>query len=223
MAAYSAADKAVQTLPASETAIQRALQAQTDTLRQELDDAKYGVSGVVCMMGVACGLALQHSYLSMQDKLASTEATVRNQTRKMKYYRGLLHDAGLMPTNPVRSHSDSSLMSPSLSLPLNVSRSCSQCSLDQRSMQASTSRPCQREEEGGILATSPSLLIARSSSSDALLQLSDIETIEVNGTDKLNMQSNDDIVGSPLGVASKLDTDIHNFERVLTETVVSQV
>jgi len=40
MAAYSAADKAVQTLPASETAIQRALQAQTDTLRRELDDAK---------------------------------------------------------------------------------------------------------------------------------------------------------------------------------------
>ncbi|XP_013408886.1 uncharacterized protein LOC106172607 [Lingula anatina] len=48
---------------------------------------------------------------TLQDKLAATEATVRSQTDKMRYYRGLLEDAGLMPRTPQRSRSDSNLFS----------------------------------------------------------------------------------------------------------------
>lgn len=48
--------------------------------------------------------------MMLQGKLASTEATVRCQAEKMKYYRGLLEDAGLMDKSPKRSHSESNLI-----------------------------------------------------------------------------------------------------------------
>ena len=46
----------------------------------------------------------------LQAKLAATESTVRSQTEKMKYYRGLLEDSGLMLKAPRRSCSESSLL-----------------------------------------------------------------------------------------------------------------
>ncbi len=45
----------------------------------------------------------------LNAKLASTEATVRSQTEKMKYYRGLLEDAGIVARSPQRSRSESNL------------------------------------------------------------------------------------------------------------------
>ncbi|KAI0230015.1 hypothetical protein LSAT2_019586 [Lamellibrachia satsuma] len=209
--APSVVHRCVQTVEVSETAVQRALQTQTEALKKELEDVK--------------------------DKLASTEATVRSQTRKMKYYRGMLHDAGLMPSTPIRSHSDSSLMSPGLSLPLSVNRSCSHCSVDLDSVPPSTSltrlqQSGQLEDEGGILATSPSLLIARSSSSDALQCTSDMDMIGVNGAlmlvDKLPIdvqphQSIDDTMPkSPLGGASKSDVLVRNLVETLEKTFVSE-
>ena len=45
----------------------------------------------------------------LESKLASTEATVRSQADKMKYYRSLLEDAGLIDPSPRRSRSESNL------------------------------------------------------------------------------------------------------------------
>ena len=45
----------------------------------------------------------------MQNKLDSTEQTVRSQTEKMKYYRNLLENAGLLHPLPKRTQSESSL------------------------------------------------------------------------------------------------------------------
>ena len=45
----------------------------------------------------------------LQGKLASTEATVRSQSEKIKNYRSLLEHAGLLPKSPKRSNSESNL------------------------------------------------------------------------------------------------------------------
>ncbi|XP_064616367.1 myomegalin-like [Liolophura sinensis] len=47
--------------------------------------------------------------VGLQNKLTSTEATVRTQGRRCRYYKALLDNAGLLPTAPYRSQSESCL------------------------------------------------------------------------------------------------------------------
>ena len=54
-----------------------------------------------------CYLQIQNKILA--GKLASTEATVRSQTDKVRYYRGLLESAGLLTPLNRRSCSESNL------------------------------------------------------------------------------------------------------------------
>ncbi|KAJ8300735.1 hypothetical protein KUTeg_022254 [Tegillarca granosa] len=57
---------------------------------------------------------------NLEDKLKATEGTVRLQTQKMKYYRGLLEEHGLMARSPVcsRSNSETNLASLGLRAPI---------------------------------------------------------------------------------------------------------
>lgn len=53
---------------------------------------------------------MQAQNQQLQNTLASTEATVRSQSEKIKHYRGLLEEAGRLPMSPpARSHSESNL------------------------------------------------------------------------------------------------------------------
>ncbi|XP_033732642.1 golgin subfamily B member 1-like isoform X3 [Pecten maximus] len=57
---------------------------------------------------------------NLEDKLKATEATVRYQTQKMKYYKGLLEDHGLINRSPMcsRSSSESNLAALSSKIPV---------------------------------------------------------------------------------------------------------
>lgn len=48
--------------------------------------------------------------VGLQNKLTSTEATVRTQGRRCRYYKALLDKAGLLPVAPFRSQSESCLL-----------------------------------------------------------------------------------------------------------------
>ena len=67
-----------------------ALKSQMEALKTELNDS-----------------LVQNKVL--HGKLASTETLVRNQTEKVRYYRGMLEDAGLAPRSPKKSSSESNL------------------------------------------------------------------------------------------------------------------
>lgn len=62
---------------------------------------------------------------NLEDKLKATEGTVRLQTQKMKYYRGLLEEHGLMARSPMCSRSNSETNLASLGLRAPVRRALS--------------------------------------------------------------------------------------------------
>ena len=95
-----------------------------ENLRSELNDCKVSETKLFSKPGfkepnsstgeyfIAIDIHLfQIKNKQLEGKLASTEETVRCQTEKMKCYRGMLENAGLLPkgATPRRSHSESNL------------------------------------------------------------------------------------------------------------------